>query len=72
MNDLNKHTPIELLKLINDVKSEHDKLKEELINHTYEFDEIETKINKKLEILSNIEKDYISLIEELNNRENNI
>jgi len=72
MDDLNTYSPTELLKLINDLKVEHDILKEELVNYTYEVDELEGKINKKLELLSNIEKEYITLIEELNNRENNI
>ena len=68
MEDLSKYTPTELLKLINDSKANHDKLKQEIINDTFEMDEVEKKINKKIEHLTEIEKKYVLLIEELNNR----
>jgi len=70
MKDLNKCTPTELLKQLNDTKAEHNKLKEEIIQLTNEFDEIEKKINDKIDILSTVELKYVELIEELNNREN--
>jgi hypothetical protein len=72
MENLNTYTPIELLKLINDSKSEHENLKQEIINHTIEVDELEKIINGKLDKLKLIELRYIELIEELNNRENAI
>lgn len=68
MEDFSKYTPIELNKMINDAKLKHDALKQEIINHTYEVDELEKKINKKLEILSELEKNYTGLIEELSKR----
>lgn len=68
MEDLTKYTPTELLKMINDVKAKHDALKQEIIDHTIEVDEIEKKINDKLEVLTEIEKNYVELIEEINNR----
>ena len=68
MEDLTKYTATELLKMINDINISHNLLKEELINHTFELDEIEKKINSKITILNEIEKNYIDLIEEINNR----
>jgi hypothetical protein len=68
MNDLSKYTPTELLKMINDVKNNHEALKVEIIAHTADLDNIEIIINKKISELTNIEKQYINLIEELNNR----
>ncbi len=78
-NDLIKHTPTELLKMINDSKVEHDRLKQEIIDQTIELDILEKNINEKIEyvnekiqLMSDVEKNYIMLIEELNNRENAI
>jgi len=68
MNDLTKYTPTELLKLINDTKANHDQLKQEIIDHTFEIDEIERLINNKINQLDKIEKNYVALIEEMNNR----
>ena len=68
MEDLNIYTPTQLLKMINEMKSNHDQLKQEIINFTYEIDELENKINEKIIILDQFEKNYIELIEELNNR----
>jgi len=68
MEDLTKYTPTELLKQINDTQFNHENLKQEIVELTYDIDEIEIKINNKLEELTILEKNYISLIEELNNR----
>ena len=68
MEDLSKHTPIELNKMINDAKTEHDSLKLEIVEDTKQIDELTIKINEKLAQLEVIEKNYIILIEELNNR----
>ena len=70
MEDLSKYTPTELLKMINDSVVEHEKIKQEIINHTVEVDELEIKINNKIALLELQEKNYVSLVEELNNREN--
>jgi hypothetical protein len=64
MENLTKYTPTELLKMINDTKVIHDALKQEIINYTFEVDEIE----KKIEILAEQEKNYILLIEEMEKR----
>jgi hypothetical protein len=56
--------------MINDCKAKHDTLKQEIIDMTYEIDVLEEKINARIDILSKIEKNYVVLIEELNNRQN--
>ena len=48
MEDLSKHTPTELLKMINDTKTKHDKLKDDIAADTKQIDEITVVINKKL------------------------
>jgi len=70
VEDLSKYTSTGLLKLINDTKIKHDDLKKEIIDYTYEMDKLEKKINEKLKILTEIENEYVLLIEELNNKEN--
>lgn len=72
MEDLSKHTPTELLKMINDSKAKHDNLKQEIIDLTYEIEVLEEKINARIDVLSKTEKKYVELIEELNNRENGL
>lgn len=73
MIDLTKHTDTQLLKLLNDNKEKHDNLKKEIVDDTYEFDnyviEKTNEINQKIKRLEELEKNYISLIEELNNRD---
>lgn len=66
--DLSKETPTALLKMGNDTKEEHDRLKQEIVELTYEVDELEKKINQKLEQLSTVEKKYVAIVEEINNR----
>jgi len=68
MKNLNEHTPTELLKMVNDFKEKHDALKQEILNHTLEIDELEKKINNKLLILTELEKNYVLVIEELNKK----
>ena len=79
MNDFINYTPTELLKMINDSKVEHDRLKQEIIDQTIELDNLEAIlnekiviVNEKIQIMTDVEKKYILLIEELNNRENAI
>jgi septal ring factor EnvC (AmiA/AmiB activator) len=68
MENLSGYTPIELLKMSNDITEKHNALKQEIINHTIEVDELEKKINEKLAILDQLEKNYVAIMEELNNR----
>jgi len=69
MNGLSNYTTIEILKFINEIKSDHEKLKEEITQHTYDVEEMEKNINDKLENLNDLEKNYIILIEEFSKRE---
>lgn len=68
MESYSKYTPTELLKLGNDLSNEHKQLKEVIINLTVEVDELEIEINEKLEKLNIIEKLYVDVVDELNNR----
>lgn len=68
MEDIKTITPTHLLKLINDSKFEHEKVKTELHKLLTESDELEILINSKLLELEAIEKQYIILIEEMNER----
>lgn len=66
--DLSKYTPTELLKMSNDIISEHDITKETLINDLRVVDEIQTKINKNLEKLEDLKNLNTIILEELNKR----
>lgn len=68
MENLSGYTPTELLKMINDMKAMHDVLKQEIIDLTYQVDELEEIINNKLNEFTEVEKNYIELIDELNKR----
>jgi hypothetical protein len=68
MENLNKCTPIELNKMLNDIKVKHDTLKQEIINYTYEAEELEKKINEKIKVLTETENSYVLLIEEMEKR----
>lgn len=68
MEDLSKHTPTELLKMINDTKTSHDSLKEVIVQNTKEIDVLTKKINEDLKKLEGFEKLYVALIEEMNSR----
>jgi len=65
MEDLSKYTPIQLQKMGNDIKERHDKLKKELIDDTYEIEELEKRINEKVQLLQEFEKNYVNIIEKL-------
>ena len=68
MEDLSKYSPTELLKIINDTKAKHERLKLEIIERLAEIDEIEVDVNKKILELTEEEKFYVELIDELNKR----
>ena len=65
MEDLNKLTPIQLQKLGNDIKAQHDKLKEELIADTYEMEELEKKMNEKVKLMKELEDNYVEIVEKI-------
>jgi hypothetical protein len=68
MEELSKYTPTELLKLVNDTKLSHDTLKQEIIDHTFDLDELSKVINEKIAKLTELEKNYVELIEEMERR----
>jgi len=68
MEELSKLTPIELNKMINEVKEKHDALKQEVIDHSFEIEVVEKKINEKIEVINELEKKYVELIEEITSR----
>jgi len=65
MENLNKYSPIQLQKMGNDIKAKHDALKKEIIDHTYEMEEIEKEINIKVKLLEELESNYVMIIEKL-------
>lgn len=65
MENLDKYSPIQLQKMGNDIKAQHDALKNEIIDHTYEMEELEKKINNKVKILEELEEQYVLIIEKL-------
>ena len=69
MSQFKEHTLTELLKLANDAKAMHDDLKQEIIDDTKVLDDLNAKINEKIDLLNFIEKNYVEIIEELNNRD---
>lgn len=69
MENLKNLTPTELLKLINDIKKEHENIKKYIIDKTYIIDEIEKEINEKIKQLETLEEKYVSIVEEIDNRE---
>lgn len=69
MSNFKEHTLTELLKLVNDAKKMHDDLKKEIIDDSKVMDDLNAKINEKIEMLDLIEKNYIEIVDELNNRD---
>lgn len=68
MEDLKKLTETQLLKLINDIKKEHDKLKKEITDDTYKLEELDKKINNNIDLLTETERKYVQIIEEFESR----
>jgi len=66
MENPNKITPTELLKKANDIKARHDALKQEIINNVNEIEVLEKLLNQKVEELQELEKNYVEIIETLN------
>lgn len=69
MENFKNKTLTELLKFANDAKVMHDNLKKKIIDDTKTIDDLSEKINNNIETLNFIEKNYVQIIEELNNRD---
>ena len=65
MEDLSKYTKTELLKMANDIKTKHDALKQDIIADTIVMDELEKKVNEKIGVLTELEKNYVNIIEQI-------
>lgn len=68
MENLENLSLIQLNKYGAELKDDHEKCKNEIIKYSDEISDIETKINKLLSKLSDIEDEYINLIKEVQNR----
>ena len=68
MKELSTYTPTELLKLLNDTKEKHEQTKKEIEEATYQIDELEIVINDKIAALTEMETQYVLLIEEMDKR----
>lgn len=66
MENLNKYSPTQLLKLSNDICTEHENMKKDIVNITFEIEELENKLNEKALKLQELEKNYVDIIEKLN------
>jgi len=65
MENLDKYTQIELQKMGNDIKMQHNKLKQELIADTYKMEELEKEINEKVVLMEMFEKKYVEIVEKI-------
>ena len=65
MDNLEKYSKTELLKIGNDIKAEHEKLKQEIIVDIDEMTKLEIGINIKLINLELNEKNYVEIVEKL-------
>lgn len=65
---MNELTPTELLLEINKLKATHDSLKLEVVELINIIDDTTKEINIKLDKIRIVEKSYIELIEEMDNR----
>ena len=70
MKDFNEMTPIELNVLINKINENHELLKSEVKSLTYDIEDIEKKINKKINSISDLEEKYVELMGILMSKQN--
>ncbi len=70
MKDITNFTPTELLKRGNDIKARHDALKAEIIQTSFEIENLEKILTKNLNELDELEKEYIAIIEVIETRNN--
>lgn len=68
MKNLKDKTEIELQKLFNDTKESHENIKSEIVNISYEIDELSAVLNGKITELTELEKNYVLLAEEIDKR----
>lgn len=62
------YTSTELLKMLNDINIKHKIVRQEIIDMTFQVDELENNINNKIIILTELEKNYVLFIDEMSKR----
>ena len=67
MEELDKLTPTELLKIGNDIKSKHEILKNRIIDYTILIEDLQKKINECVAEMDSIEEKYVKIIEIIEN-----
>jgi len=68
MIDLSKYSSTELLKMSNDIKIEHDDVRQKIVDDLKIVDEIEKRINENLIKLDDFKNLNTLILEELNKR----
>lgn len=68
MENLKKYSDTELLFHINEAKVEHEKKKNLILNYLDKIKKLEDKINNEVILMTNIENNYVKLMEELTGR----
>lgn len=68
MEILKDKTPTELLKLANDLKKQHEKIKKEILDKSELLENIEKEINGLIDHLTDLEKQYVAIVEEIDRR----
>jgi hypothetical protein len=68
METYNDFTDTELLCEVNNVIKQYESTKKEIINNTAIIDELSKIINEKINVISDLENQYVKIIEELDNR----
>jgi hypothetical protein len=66
MENLSGYTPTQLLKMSNDIVAKHALIKKEIIDASYQAEELEKSINEKLMLMDELEKNYVTIVEEMN------
>lgn len=66
MDNLDNLTQIELQKKLTDITEKHLTIKETILRETYEMEKLETSINECVELMTELEENYVKIIEKLN------
>lgn len=68
MDNLKDYSETQLLKFINDAEKDHNDKKKDIIIILDEFNEVKDRLNAEVDKLDLIEKRYVTLIGEYNER----
>jgi hypothetical protein len=68
MENLTGYTSTQLLKMLNDINVKHKIVRQEIIDMTFQVDELEININNKITELTELEKNYVLFIDEMSKR----